>query len=206
MAALLPHKSLEIGEDYGITVDGATCDTTEKREAVLRSAKEKSACIRYEAVKGMGRAELRKLLTGKDVVYIYQNIIDARGEALSTEATVFDACTEAVQGIYELICRISGSGNTYNFIVASDHGFIYTRDKLTEDDKLTASTKKKILWKGALLSAATPLMQSGLEAYLLAGRSATRIHAMSPCLREPALSSCAAAGKTMSMVEPHPRK
>ena len=52
---------------------------------------------------------------------------------------MFHACEEAVQEIMDLIHRISVSGNTSHFIVTSDHGLIYKRDKLTESDKITGN-------------------------------------------------------------------
>ena len=54
----------------------------------------------------------------------------------NTENEVFTACEEAVEEIFALIRRLSGSANTYHFIVTADHGFIYKRDKLQESDKI----------------------------------------------------------------------
>lgn len=90
----------------------------------------------------MKQAQLREIFTGMEVVYVYHNQIDARVDKQNTENEVFTACAEAIEEIYSLIKRLSGSANTYHFIVTADHGFIYKRDKLTESDKIGGATGK----------------------------------------------------------------
>ena len=79
---------------------------------------------------------LRDIFTGRQVVYVYHNQIDARGDKTTTEDEVFVVCGEAVREIMDLIRKISTNANTYRFVVTSDHGFIYKRDKLSESDKV----------------------------------------------------------------------
>ena len=57
------------------------------------------------------------MLTKRQIIDVYHNQIDARGDKANTEDEVFHACEEAVQEIMDLIHRISVSGNTYHFIV-----------------------------------------------------------------------------------------
>lgn len=135
MAALLPHKTIEISDSYKVTVDGQNCDDTKQRQAVLQSYNSSGRCVRYDEIKAMKVAELREVFTGQDVVYIYHNKIDDTGEH-NSEHEVFNACEEAVEEIYALIKRLSTSANTIHYIVTSDHGFIYKRDKLDESDKI----------------------------------------------------------------------
>lgn len=136
MAALLPHTTLEMSESYQVLVDGKPCDALKQREAILKEYKQNSKCVQYDDIKNMTVAELREVFTGQDVVYIYHNQIDARGDKLNTENEVFIACEEAIDEIYALIKRLSTSANTVHFIVTADHGFIYKRDRLTESDKI----------------------------------------------------------------------
>jgi uncharacterized protein (TIGR02687 family) len=136
MGALLPHRTLELTEDSKVLVDGMPCDSLKQREAILNSNAQKSRSIQFDDVKLMKKAELREVFTGMDVVYIYHNQIDARGDKLNTENEVFTACSEAVEEVFTLIKRLSVSANTYHFIVTADHGFIYKRDKLQERDKI----------------------------------------------------------------------
>lgn len=136
MAALLPHKTLSMTDNYQVLVDGKACDDTQQRSAILREYKPESRCVQYDDIKGMKVSELREVFTGKDVVYVYHNQIDARGDKANTENEVFNACEEAIEEIFTLIRRLTVSANTVHFIVTADHGFIYKRDKIQESDKI----------------------------------------------------------------------
>jgi len=136
MGALLPHRTLELTDDYKVLVDGMPCESLKQREAILNTYVPNSRSIQFDDVKLMKKAELREVFTGMDLVYIYHNQIDARGDKQNTENEVFTACEEAIEEIFALIRRLSGSANTSHFIVTADHGFIYKRDKLQESDKI----------------------------------------------------------------------
>lgn len=73
----------------------------------------------------------------KDVVYIYQNQIDDRGESKKSENEVFNACQEAIDEIQKLIRKLTGYVSATRFLITADHGFIYKRDKLKEYDKIS---------------------------------------------------------------------
>ena len=135
MAALLPHKSLELTEDYSVLVDGQKTDTLEQRQAVLQKYKPDGICIQYDDIKNMTIADMKVYFAWKPVTYIYHNQIDARGDNPKTENEVFDACEEAVKELHSLIRRMT-SANKTNFIITSDHGFLYRRRKLVESDKI----------------------------------------------------------------------
>lgn len=140
MAALLPHRTLEMTDDFQVLVDGTLCDTLAGRQQVLQSYVPDSVCIQFDVIKSMKVADLRDVLTKRQVIYVYHNQIDARGDKPNTEDEVFNACEEAVQEIMDLIRRINGSGNTHHFIVTADHGFIYKRDKLSESEKIAGKS------------------------------------------------------------------
>ena len=153
MAALLPHKLLEIDADGKVSVDGQSCDDLKQREALLKKAATNSRCVRFDELKTMKKQELREVFTGMDVVYVYHNQIDARGDKPETENEVFNACVEAVEEIFQLIKRLSVNANTYHFLVTADHGFLYKRDKLQESDKIgLASSKNAVLNRRFILS------------------------------------------------------
>lgn len=136
MAALLPHRTLELTEDYGVLTDGNKTETLEQRQQLLQKYNPVSRCVQYDEIKNMSVAELRSVFTRQEVVYIYHNQIDARGDKLSTENEVFQACEEAIDEIASLIRRLTVSANRSHFFVTADHGFLYRRKKLTESDKL----------------------------------------------------------------------
>lgn len=143
MAALLPHKTLTMTDDYKVLIDGKPTDSIPAREAILQCYQPQGVCIQFDTLKHSKTvAELRSILTGKRVIYVYHNQIDARGETLRTEDEVFNACDEAVDEIVAMIHRIATNGNTYRFLVTADHGFLYKRDALGESDKIGSKTGK----------------------------------------------------------------
>ena len=142
MASLLPHKRIEYTASYDVLVDGKACASTEQREAILREYKTNSRCVQFDNLKNMKQADLRSIFTGQEVVYIYHNQVDARGDKATSENEVFTACEEAINEIFTLIKRIASQANTYHFIVTADHGFIYKRDKLQTTDKIAGVASK----------------------------------------------------------------
>lgn len=142
MAALLPHREISYTDNYEVLADGKACASTEQREAILKKYKVNSKCVQFDSLKTLKQADLRSIFTGQDVVYIYHNQIDARGDKAASENEVFNACEEAVNEIYALIKRIASQANTTHFIITADHGFIYKRDKIQMTDKISGDMLK----------------------------------------------------------------
>lgn len=162
MAALLPHKSLAMTDDYQVLVDDVLCDSLAGREKVLQSYVPGSVCVQFDDMKALKKMELREIITGKQVVYIYHNQIDARGDKLNTENEVFSACQEAIQEIIDLIHRIAVGANTIHFIVTADHGFIYKRDKVTESGKIGGVSDKGAFVNRRFIVSSAPVMDNGI--------------------------------------------
>ncbi len=138
MAELLPHKTIEYTKESSpkILIDGKPCGTTAQRERILQEKNPNSAAIDFDSLRAMKTSELRTFTSGKEVIYVYHNRIDATGEALRTENSVFSATNQAIQEIFSLVKTLSKSGNVYRFLITADHGFIYTRKSLEPTDKL----------------------------------------------------------------------
>lgn len=137
MASLLPNKEVEVTDKLEIKVDGISCgNSLADREKILKKAVKRSACYKFDVVMQAKQSEIREMFQDKDVVYIYQDQIDARGEKMPTENEVFNACEEAIKEIHNLIIRLTGYISNTRFLVTADHGFIYKRDKLVESDKV----------------------------------------------------------------------
>jgi uncharacterized protein (TIGR02687 family) len=143
MAALLPHQTLTMSETYDVCVDDVLCNDLASRETVLKQYCPNSCCVQFDDLAAMKNPALREVFTGKQVVYVYHNQIDARGDKVNTENEVFTACHEAVQEISDMMERISKNANTHRFIVTADHGFIYKRDKVTESAKISGVSGKQ---------------------------------------------------------------
>lgn len=160
MAALLPHKALELADDFRELVDGKYAVDTPTRQAVLQSYVPEGRCITYGELKGLRGTALRDVFTAQQVVYIYHDQIDNAGE--NTEDEVFCACKKAVDEIEELILRIAGSGKTYRFIVTADHGFIYKRDPVCQSDKISTAEEAGKLKKRRYIVAKEPVVEDGV--------------------------------------------
>ena len=140
MASLLPNSEILADTDLSITVDGMKCgNSTADRQKILNTRVPRSLCVDFDHLMTAKQAELRDLLQDKDVVYVYQNQIDQRGEGGRSENEVFNACEEAIAEIQTMIRRLTGYVSATRFLVTADHGFIYKRDKLTESDKISIS-------------------------------------------------------------------
>lgn len=162
MAALLPHAELTMTDDFKVLIDGMPCDNLAEREAILQKYSPDSVCVQFDSIKSLKVAELRSVFTGKQVVYVYHNQIDARGDKPNTEDEVFVACQEAIAEITDLIRRISTSANTYRFIVTADHGFIYKRDKIAESDKIEGIKGKTSFINRRFVVAQEPVSRDGI--------------------------------------------
>lgn len=160
MEALLPHKTLELTDDFRELVDGRFAVDTATRQAVLQSYVPESRCIQYSDIKGLKGMALRDVFTAQQVVYIYHDQIDNAGENMEDE--VFHACTKAVNEIAELIQRISTSANTYRFIVTSDHGFIYKRNPVQQSDKISTADEPGKLKKRRYIVSKEPVADDGV--------------------------------------------
>lgn len=160
MEALLPHKTLELTDDFREVVDGKYATDLAVRQAVLQSYEPESKCVQFDDVKNLKGQELRDVFTGQSVVYVYHDQIDNTGE--HEEDAVFEACEKAVDEIVKLIQKISTSGNTYRFIVTADHGFIYKRDKVPASDKIGGMSDSDRLVKRRYIVSKKPVTEQGV--------------------------------------------
>lgn len=160
IAALLPHTALELTDDGRELADGVYCADLASRQSVLQTALPDSCCAQFDEIKNMKKAALREVFTGKQVVYVYHDQIDVRGE--HTEDEVFVACEEAVAEIADLIRKIANNANTLHFIVTADHGFIYKRDKVQESDKVGGVTDKNSIVKRRYIVSKQPVQDDGV--------------------------------------------
>ena len=163
MAALLPHRTLEITDNFKILTDGMPSDDLKQRETILRTTAANGHCVQYDDLKSMKKAELRDVFTGTNVVYVYHNQIDARGDKANTENEVFTSCSEAINEIYALIKRLSVNANSYHFIVTADHGFLYKRDKLNESDKISGIASKHLFVNRRFIISQEPIIEDGIS-------------------------------------------
>ncbi|MGH4140859.1 BREX-1 system phosphatase PglZ type A, partial [Clostridium sp.] len=141
MASLLPSSNIEMDDKFGVIVDGINSSGTSNREKILSKYSQEAVAITYKEIVEMSRADFRKAFTGKKLIYIYHNSIDARGDHASTEREVFNAVDEDFKELKTLVNDLINNVSASNIYITSDHGFIYKRGSITESDKTSKNVE-----------------------------------------------------------------
>ena len=139
MASLLPHDQLEYSKGGEVLADGVAMAGTDARGRCL-AAVDGVAC-QAKALREMPRADARALVKGRRVVYIYHNVIDARGDSAPTENETFEAVADCIK---ELVAMVQFCVNTLNagrIWITSDHGFLYQREAPGDTHRSTLTHK-----------------------------------------------------------------
>lgn len=170
MASLLPHKELQVDDKLNVTVDGQSCGDLVSRDKILKAQNENNMALAFDEVASANKEKIRELLQKKNIVYIYHNQVDARGDKPASENEVFTACSEAIEEIHKLIKKLTSYISAPKFFITADHGFLYKRDKLHEFDKVSydraicAYSNKRFLLTTQEVD--EPGMKSRLMAYM----------------------------------------
>lgn len=129
-------ESYEYIDGLDVRVNGMKSNGTSNRNKILKEKNPNSLAVTYEEVMAKPNAkELRELFNGQEVIYLYHDRIDKTGDH-GQESQVFDAVEKTVNELKSLLPYISNGANVYRFVITSDHGFIYTRSKVEEHDKI----------------------------------------------------------------------
>ncbi|NFG40383.1 BREX-1 system phosphatase PglZ type A [Clostridium botulinum] len=136
MASLLPNNKIEIDDKYNVLVNGVNSSGTDNRNTILKMENEKSLAITYNAVMDMKYNEIVQEFKGLDVVYIYHDTIDARGDHASCEREVFKATSDAFKEIILLVNKLVNRVSAARIIITADHGYLYKRSAMEESNKL----------------------------------------------------------------------
>ena len=139
MAALLPHRNLQLSEDMKILCDGLSTEGTAARQKILEGVHKGNVALSYKTLIGMKQAERRETVSNAEVVYIYHNTIDAVGDKATTEDQVFEACDQAILELSNLVRLVTNDLSGANIFITSDHGFLYSYKSLMEIDKAEKS-------------------------------------------------------------------
>lgn len=141
MAALLPHETISFDDKNNVLVDGLSSSGTENRMKIMNKYHpDRSIALRAEDVIKMSTENARNLYRNYDVIYVYHNVIDAIGDKLATEEKVFEAVETAMNELLTLVRKMS-SANANKIFITADHGFLYQRDELSEDQYLDDKIK-----------------------------------------------------------------
>jgi len=149
MASLLPHRELSYqpGSDT-VLVNGQSTQGTANRSKLLKAALGGEAlAVTAEDVKGWSREEGREKIKGVQLMYVYHNVVDARGDAANTESETFAAVEDAIDELDQLTRKILMHLNTSTVLVTADHGFLFQRSALDATDRTALSDKPTSAFK-----------------------------------------------------------
>lgn len=163
MASLLPHENLAYNEKGEVLVDGHPVAGTQARSQHL-SCVEGMACQAKE-LRGLKTEEARERTSGKRVVYIYHDVIDARGDSASTEEQTFAAVEECLRELVELVQFCVNKLNAAKVWVTADHGFLYQQESpnLTDRSQLGSVPSQAVITKKRYILG--PNLGTALEAH-----------------------------------------
>ena len=139
MASLLPHKTIAYSDKGDVLVDGKSVAGTEARSKQLATV-DGMAC-QAKDLRVMKMEAARAFTEGKRVIYIYHNIIDARGDSACTEGETFEAVSDCIHELRELVQFCVNKLNAGKVWVTADHGFLFQQKAPDATDKSTLSHK-----------------------------------------------------------------
>ena len=141
MASLLPHSQLAIVDPAKaiVSIDGNPTSGIENRKKVLANNPHGDRTVAWQASDflDLKSADAKEIIRDHDILYIYHNVIDARGDSAKTEEQVFEAVEDTLEELVMLVRKLT-SANASNILVTADHGFIYQNRDLQESDYLSA--------------------------------------------------------------------
>ncbi|MCI0422011.1 MAG: BREX-1 system phosphatase PglZ type A [Acidobacteria bacterium] len=139
MASLLPHKKLAYKANGEVLVDDLPTVTLEDRNDIL-AARSGMTCKPTDLTERK-KDEGREFVSGKRVVYIYHNTIDATGESNITEGRTFHAVRTAINELASLVSYIINNLNGNFILITADHGFLFTETTPGEPEKSKVQQK-----------------------------------------------------------------
>lgn len=168
MASLLPHKEMQVDGNLNVNVDGQACASMEQKDKILKSYNENNVALSFDEVANANQTRIRELIQGKNIVYIYHNQVDARGDKPASENEVFNACAEAIEEIHKLVKKLTSYVSAPKFFITADHGFLYKRDRLQEFDKVSYSKDKCLYTNKRFLITEDEVNEQGIMARTMA--------------------------------------
>lgn len=132
MAALLPNKELAYEKQQDeVFADGNSTKGTDSRNKVLNTHVPRSLAIASKDF--LEITTPRPFFQDYDLIYIYSNKIDFKGDKRETEGEVFQATEEEFDNILKIV-KLIRDGNGANILITSDHGYLYQNEQLDETE------------------------------------------------------------------------
>lgn len=142
MNLALPHSHKGMSYEKGkIKVDGQSVATIKDRENILQSYDINSRALQLKDILDMTSKEIRQVIAGQDIIYLYHNQIDVKGHETKTTSELIDGVEKAIKEITSAI-QVLRTNNVSHIIVTTDHGFLYQERPLEDTDRINLSDQK----------------------------------------------------------------
>lgn len=145
MAALLPNKGLTTqvkNADLQVLI-GDCITSMNNRERILKEENPRSKLIKYKDFIGAKREQRRLEVKDMEVVYIYHDQIDSTSH--TSEEKVFASCRESIAELETLVKILVNELSAVRIFITADHGFLYTAQAFSEDDKVEKDGFKELV-------------------------------------------------------------
>ena len=108
----------------------------------------------------MGRGKGREYIQPHKLIYVYHDLIDMIGDKQASETKTFQAVTDAIRELLQVVNFIVKSLNGSTVFLTADHGFLYQETAMSEADR----SKLEAEPAGAIKAKKRYLMGRGLGA------------------------------------------
>ncbi|MEI8374798.1 MAG: BREX-1 system phosphatase PglZ type A [Planctomycetota bacterium] len=139
MAALLPHKTIAYKPTGEVLVDGKPTTGIDNRDAIL--AGQDGMAVKAEDLLAKKKEEGREFVSGKRLVYIYHNAVDAVGDKADTEKDTFEAVRKAINELATLVSYIINNLNGHHIVITADHGFLFSETAPSDPERCSLPDK-----------------------------------------------------------------
>ncbi|HLM60664.1 MAG TPA: BREX-1 system phosphatase PglZ type A, partial [Pyrinomonadaceae bacterium] len=143
MASLLPHENLEYkpvnpNADTLYADDGSTAGLANRATILSR---QKGTAIKFEDFINLGKDGGRDFVRDFQIIYVYHNVIDAKGDSQSTESETFSAARQAISELRAAVGYIFNSLNGSQIFITADHGFLFQENAPETIDRSALEVK-----------------------------------------------------------------
>ena len=107
-----PRAQLSAGQRYGAGEWSIHPRHGKPQQITQSRARREALAVTAEDVKGWSREEGREKIKGVQLMYVYHNVVDARGDAANTESETFAAVEDAIDELDQLTRKILMHLNT----------------------------------------------------------------------------------------------
>lgn len=151
MASLLPIKNsllVNLNSDIVLVDEMVSSGLSGRMKILETNSGVRATAVRAEDFMSMNASsdgDGRNFVKNYDLIYIYHNIIDKRGDDKTTEETVFEGVEEEINYLINLVKKVA-SLNGSNILITADHGFIYQHHTL-DDSEYSSSEFDGEIWK-----------------------------------------------------------